>query len=253
MPSSQKYARAQADGLVERVVEQRAELACGAVVGVAHFGFQRAHVGEDGLVGGVDGAVVILVAVSRIAEYGVGEFLQGDLLFDAFVRITVRTVAGRLQAHSLSGHQIMYHVPAAVVELSGMHHVQRIVFGGLGGTQVAVDRRNPAVGRHVVDPDFRRTDGGHGLPEIDERARGTHGSESPGGDHVHLPGRLHGAFVLYDVDDFLGGRHYHVAAFDFFVDFSYGFVDFEFRHIRCHSLFIEAVFFGPLEKAFVQE
>ena len=83
-PAAEKDPGAHADGPVVGIVEQRAQFAGAAVVGIAAMRLQHAHVGIDGLVGQVDRAVVVLVAVARIAEQGMAQVGQGQL-FLAFL------------------------------------------------------------------------------------------------------------------------------------------------------------------------
>ena len=110
-------------------------------------------------------------------------------------------------------------MPAAVFELPGVDLVQGVVHGGFGGPEINVHRRHPAIGRHVVEPHLAGLDGGLAVPEVKEGPGRTHGGKSPGGHHIHLPGRGRLPFLAHDVDDFLGRHHHRLALFNLLVDF----------------------------------
>jgi len=121
-------------------------------------------------------------------------------------------------------------VAPAVIELAGKDAVEGIPFGHLGRPDVAVDRRDAAVGRHVVEPDPVGLDPRGGVAEIQEGPRGAHGPEGSRGHHVDLPGRLHVAVALDDVDHLLGRHDDGLALPDLLVDLGDGLLDFEGLH-----------------------
>ena len=64
--ASKKYSCPNANGLVKGIIKKGAKLSCSAVIGISHSWFQCPHVGKDRFVGEVNGAVVILIAVSGV-------------------------------------------------------------------------------------------------------------------------------------------------------------------------------------------
>ena len=193
--AAEEDARAQTDGPEIRVVQQRAQLAGCGVVGIAEVGLEGAHVGVFELARAVDCTVVVLVAVAGVEQDGVAQLGQGDLLFDGLARVAVRAVGLGLEVHALALDQVLDDVAAAVLELSGVDLVQRVLFGGLGDADVAVHRGQTGVAGHAVEPDLGGLDGRGLLADVEQKARRAHGGEGAGSDDIDLAGGLDLAFL----------------------------------------------------------
>ncbi len=149
---AQEDACPQPDGLIIRVIEQGAQLPGGTVIGVADSGLQGAHVGVNGFVGEIDGAIVILVTVSGVAQDGVGERFETDLFLYAGIGIACGAVSRRPKMNLFTGQEVFDDMPAAVPEFTRMDFVERIVLRKLGGADVSVDGGDTAIGGNVIEP-----------------------------------------------------------------------------------------------------
>ncbi len=149
---------------------------------------------------------------------------QGDFLLQVFVGVAIGAVGLSPQVDGLAGHQILNDVAAAVFELPGINLIQRIFLTGLGGADIDIHRGDAAIRRHTVEPCPGGLDGGLGMAEIDERARGAHGGKGPGGHYIHGAGRFHLAFAPDDIDYFFGGNHHRLTSLNFIINFLVGFI-----------------------------
>ncbi len=166
--TAKKNPRPHAYGQIIGIIQKWAQLSGRGVVGVARPGFEDTHVGIDGLIGQINGAIVVLIGISGIQQHSVWQIREGDLFIDLPVRVAVGSVSSRPQPHLFASYEIMDHMAPTILELAGVNAVEWIILCRFCRPEIDINSSQSCIGRYAVQPDFGRFDGGFRVAKVDE-------------------------------------------------------------------------------------
>ena len=101
--AAQEDFRADSDGLVIRVVQQRRKLPGAAVGNIAQVRFQYPHVSINSFIRKIGGHIIILIGIPDIEQHRLVQVLDVNPGFQFFTRITVCAVSRCLQPDVFTG------------------------------------------------------------------------------------------------------------------------------------------------------